>query len=77
VGGIPKVDSEKLDEFGHIQLGGVAHWLEGEIEKRTDKEARATVLGHVQRGGTPTAFAAFSAIAVGPSATCTACTGEP
>ena len=33
-----------------------AHWLEGEIERRTGKEARATVLGHVQRGGTPTAF---------------------
>ena len=31
-------------------------WLEGEIERRTGKEARATVLGHVQRGGTPTAF---------------------
>ena len=34
----------------------IAHWLEGEIERRTGKETRATVLGHVQRGGTPTAF---------------------
>ena len=34
----------------------MAHWLEAEIEERTGKEARATVLGHVQRGGTPTAF---------------------
>ena len=47
---------EKLDAFGHVRLGGIAHWLEGEIETRTGKETRATVLGHVQRGGTPTAF---------------------
>jgi ATP-dependent phosphofructokinase / diphosphate-dependent phosphofructokinase len=54
-GGMPKSDAP-LDEFGHVRLGGVAHWLEGEIQRRTGKEARATVLGHVQRGGTPTAF---------------------
>jgi ATP-dependent phosphofructokinase / diphosphate-dependent phosphofructokinase len=53
--GMPKSDAP-LDEFGHVRLGGVAHWLEGEIQRRTGKEARATVLGHVQRGGTPTAF---------------------
>ena len=56
VGGIPEAPGDKLDAFGHVRLGGVAHWLEGEIERRTGKEARATVLGHVQRGGTPTAF---------------------
>src|SRR5262245_1573509 len=56
VGGMPETKSEKLDQFGHVGLGGIAHWLEGEIEARTGKEARATVLGHVQRGGTPTAF---------------------
>jgi ATP-dependent phosphofructokinase / diphosphate-dependent phosphofructokinase len=39
-----------------VRLGGIAHWLEGAIEERTGKEARATVLGHVQRGGTPSAF---------------------
>src|SRR5829696_4555552 len=44
------------DAFGHARLGGIGHWLEGEIEQRTGHEARATVLGHVQRGGTPTAF---------------------
>ena len=49
-------DEEQLDAFGHVRLGGIAHWLEGEIERRTGKETRATVLGHVQRGGTPTAF---------------------
>ena len=56
VGGMPEVQEERKDAFGHVRLGGIAHWLEGEIEQRTGKEARATVLGHVQRGGTPTAF---------------------
>src|SRR3954454_24065593 len=56
VGGMPAAKDEKLDEFGHVHLGGIAHWLEDEIERRTGKETRATVLGHVQRGGTPTAF---------------------
>jgi ATP-dependent phosphofructokinase / diphosphate-dependent phosphofructokinase len=55
-GGMPDHDEDDLDAFGHVRLGGVAHWLEGEIERRTGKETRATVLGHVQRGGTPTAF---------------------
>jgi ATP-dependent phosphofructokinase / diphosphate-dependent phosphofructokinase len=56
VGGMPEVRDKGLDAFGHVRLGGIAHWLEGEIESRTGKEVRATVLGHVQRGGTPTAF---------------------
>ncbi|MBK5233411.1 MAG: 6-phosphofructokinase [Thermoleophilia bacterium] len=56
IGGFPQQDGAQTDAFGHERLGGVAHWLEGEIESRTGKEARATVLGHVQRGGTPTAF---------------------
>jgi 6-phosphofructokinase 1 len=54
-GGVPDA-SEETDAFGHARLGGIAHWLEGEIERRTGKETRATVLGHVQRGGTPTGF---------------------
>jgi phosphofructokinase-like protein len=45
-----------VDEFGHPRLGGVGYTLEKEIEERTGYETRATVLGHVQRGGTPTAF---------------------
>src|SRR3984885_1685919 len=48
--------SGELDAFGHVRLGGVGSFLAREIEKRTGKEARCTVLGHVQRGGTPTAF---------------------
>jgi 6-phosphofructokinase 1 len=45
-----------LDAFGHVRLGGIGEWLAGEIEKNTGKEARTTVLGHIQRGGTPSAF---------------------
>jgi 6-phosphofructokinase 1 len=46
----------EVDEFGHPRLGGIGITLEREIEQRTGFETRATVLGHVQRGGTPTAF---------------------
>ena len=45
-----------LDAFGHVRLGGIGNWLADQIEKRTGKEARCVVLGHTQRGGTPTAF---------------------
>jgi phosphofructokinase-like protein len=50
------LQSEKLDSFGHVRLGGIGNILASEIEKRTGFETRATILGHVQRGGTPTAF---------------------
>jgi phosphofructokinase-like protein len=49
-------DAGKLDAFGHERLGGIAVMLEREIEERTGYETRMTILGHVQRGGTPTAF---------------------
>jgi 6-phosphofructokinase 1 len=55
-GGVPELENAPKDAFGHVRLGGISNWLEGEIEERTGHEARATVLGHVQRGGTPTAF---------------------
>jgi ATP-dependent phosphofructokinase / diphosphate-dependent phosphofructokinase len=57
-GGIPGSDEGETDAFGHTRLvkRGIGQWLEGEIQERTGHEARATVLGHVQRGGTPTAF---------------------
>ncbi|KUO06253.1 6-phosphofructokinase [Streptomyces caeruleatus] len=45
-----------LDEFGHVRLSGIGEWLAQEIEERTGTDARTTVLGHVQRGGTPSAF---------------------
>ncbi len=47
---------QQLDSFGHVRLGGAGQMLADEIEKRTGKEARCTVLGYIQRGGTPTAF---------------------
>ncbi len=50
------IKDETLDAFGHVKLSGIGDWLAQEIEARTGKEARSTVLGHIQRGGTPTAF---------------------
>jgi len=47
---------EKLDEFGHIRLGGIGEMMAKEIEKRTGYETRVSVLGHIQRGGSPSAF---------------------
>ncbi len=48
--------TEEIDEYGHIRLGGIGAILAREIESRTGLETRVTTLGHVQRGGTPTAF---------------------
>ena len=50
------LSSEKIDSFGHVQLGGIGNILAEEIEKRTGFETRATVLGYLQRGGSPSAF---------------------
>ena len=55
-GGDMTLVSGELDAFGHVRLGGIGDRLASEIEQRTGKEARAVVLGHIQRGGTPTAF---------------------
>ena len=55
-GGAMTLVSGEKDAFGHVRLGGIGDRIAGEIEERTGKEARAVVLGHVQRGGTPTAF---------------------
>ena len=55
-GGAEIVYSESVDEFGHIRLGGVGYYLGKEIEKCMGIETRVVVLGHIQRGGTPTAF---------------------
>jgi len=54
--GTMEVTAGELDAFGHARLGGIGARLEREISDRTGQEARATVLGHIQRGGTPTAF---------------------
>jgi len=50
------IADQQLDAFGHARFGGVGQLLAEEIERRTGKEARCAVLGHIQRGGTPTAF---------------------
>ena len=60
-GARPKPDTipmpeEEVDRFGHVRLGGIGNLVAAEIESRTGFETRVTVLGHVQRGGTPTAF---------------------
>jgi len=57
-----------VDEFGHERLGGIGQVLEGEIEQRTGYETRATVLGHTQRGGSPTAFDRVLATRLGVAA---------
>jgi phosphofructokinase-like protein len=54
-GSAPREDKQ-TDAFGHVRLGGIAVELEGQIEERTGYESRMTILGHVQRGGTPTAY---------------------
>ena len=55
-GGAEMLHSGERDAFGHVRLGGVGQWLAEEIADRTGKESRAAILGHIQRGGTPTAY---------------------
>jgi phosphofructokinase-like protein len=49
-------EATATDAFGHVRLGGIGVTLEGEIERRTGYESRVTILGHVQRGGSPVAY---------------------
>jgi 6-phosphofructokinase 1 len=56
LGGRESKAGAKVDEFGHARLGGIGQQIADMIEKATGFETRATVLGHIQRGGTPTAF---------------------
>jgi 6-phosphofructokinase 1 len=51
-----QLHNKQLDAFGHVRLGGIGQWLAEQLEAKTGKEARTVVLGHIQRGGTPTAF---------------------
>jgi 6-phosphofructokinase 1 len=60
-GAVPKegtltVQSGEVDEFGHVRLGGISNVIQAEIARRTGFETRVTILGHVLRGGTPTAY---------------------
>jgi len=50
------VDEKIYDQFGHVRLGGIAETVAHAIEERTGYESRVVLLGHIQRGGTPTAF---------------------
>lgn len=54
--GTEVTSSKELDAFGHVRLGGIGEVLCREIEKITGIESRAVVLGHIQRGGTPSAY---------------------
>ncbi len=56
VGGTLVTKDTTLDAFGHVKLSGIGDWLADQVEQRTGHEARTTVLGHIQRGGTPTSF---------------------
>ena len=55
-GTIAMPSGDDVDEFGHVRLGGISNVVAEEIERRTGYETRVTILGHVLRGGTPTAY---------------------
>lgn len=76
VAGTLDVPEPGVDEFGHIRLGGIGAIVAAEIERRIDVETRVTVLGHVQRGGTPTAFDRVLCTSFGVAATDAAHAGE-
>ncbi|WP_148614651.1 6-phosphofructokinase [Nocardioides rubriscoriae] len=75
-GGDMTLVSGEKDAFGHVRLGGIGDRLASEIEHRTGKEARAVVLGHVQRGGTPTAFDRWLATRFGLQAAAAVAEGD-
>lgn len=60
--------TQELDSFGHVRLGGIGQLLAEQIEKRTGFETRSTVLGHIQRGGSPTAYDRYLATRFGVKA---------
>jgi 6-phosphofructokinase 1 len=74
--GTMSLRSGGMDEFGHERFTGVAQQLAMEVEKRIRKEVRVTVLGHVQRGGTPTAYDRVLATRFGVNAADAAHSGE-
>ena len=55
-GGAAVLSTGELDSFGHVRLGGLGPWLADEIGRRIGVETRSVVLGHLQRGGSPTAY---------------------
>jgi ATP-dependent phosphofructokinase / diphosphate-dependent phosphofructokinase len=69
-------EHQETDAFGHVRLGGIAVELEKEIEARTGYESRMTILGHVQRGGTPLAFDRVLGTRFGVAAMAAAAAGD-
>jgi ATP-dependent phosphofructokinase / diphosphate-dependent phosphofructokinase len=70
------VQAKETDAFGHVRLGGIGVTLERQIEERTGFETRVTILGHIQRGGTPTAFDRVLATRFGIAAIDAVATGD-
>jgi 6-phosphofructokinase len=56
VEGTMELQTGDVDEFGHVRLGGIGNRLQAEVEQRTGYEARMTQLGHLLRGGSPSAY---------------------
>jgi phosphofructokinase-like protein len=71
-----EVSTDEVDAFGHPRLGGIGNAVAHELEKRTGFETRSTILGHIQRGGTPTAFDRVLATRFGVAAIDAACEGK-
>lgn len=76
VAGTMELADHELDEFGRPRLGGIGYQIANEIEKRTDFSARYTILGHVQRGGTPNPMDRVLATRMGVKALDTANRGQ-
>src|SRR5690606_7662571 len=74
--GTMAIPEYEIDRFGHRRLGGVATMVAPELERLTGVECRVTILGHVQRGGTPTAFDRVLASRMGLAATDAAIAGR-
>jgi phosphofructokinase-like protein len=70
------LQSGDVDEFGHVRLGGISNVVAGAIEQHTGYETRVTILGHVLRGGTPTAYDRVLATRLGVAATDAVQAGE-
>jgi ATP-dependent phosphofructokinase / diphosphate-dependent phosphofructokinase len=75
-GAMTLADAGATDEFGHVRLGGIGVELARELESLTGYETRATILGHVQRGGTPTAYDRVLATRFGVAAIDAAASGH-
>lgn len=76
VEGTVEIPAYEVDQFGHRRLGGIASLVAPELERLTGIECRVTILGHVQRGGTPTAFDRILASRFGVAATDAAVAGD-